>query len=171
MNDPQNLIYLMERYLAFMRVRNYSERTVEAHTKMLRRFRLFCEELGVTHARQVTRAVVLNYQTFLYHHRKKDGHAMTVATQKHWLGAVKSLFSYLTKEGQILYNPASDLELPRNEYRLPKTVLSHSEVEAVLNVPDLSTPLGIKDRAMMEVFYSTGMRREELCNLDKGDVD
>jgi len=96
---------------------------------------------------------------------------MTVATQKHWLSAVKSFFSHLTKEGLVLYNPATDLELPRNEYRLPKTVLTHGEIEAVLNVPDLSTPLGIKDRVMMEVLYSTGIRREELCNLDKGDVD
>ena len=171
MNDPQSLIYLMERYLAYMRVRHYSPRTVEAHTKMLRRFRLFCEQLGITQARQVTRAVILNYQNYLFHHRKKDGNAMTIATQKHWLSAVKSMFSHLTREGLILYNPATDLELPRNEYRLPKTVLTHAEVEAIMNVPDLSTPLGIKDRAMLETLYSTGIRREELCNLDKGDVD
>jgi len=171
MNDPQTLLYMMERYLAYMRVRNYSPRTVEAHAKMLRRFRLFCEQLGVTQARQVTRAVILNYQNYLFQRRKKDGNAMTIATQKHWLGAVKSLFSHLTREGQVLYNPASDLELPRNEYRLPKTVLSHAEIEAIMNVPDLSTPLGIKDRAMLETLYSTGIRREELCNLDKGDID
>jgi integrase/recombinase XerD len=171
MEDPQSLLVLTERFLAYERVRHYSPRTIEAHTKMLRRFRLFCQELGLTQARQVTRAVILNYQSYLYHHRKKDGEAMTVATQKHWLGVVKKLFSYLTREGLALYNPASDLELPRDEYRLPKAVLSHSEVEAVMNVPDIETPLGLRDRAVMEVLYSTGMRREELCNLNKGHID
>ncbi len=171
MEDPQSLLVLTERFLAYERVRHYSARTIEAHTKMLRRFRLFCEELNLTQARQVTRAVILNYQAYLYHHRKKDGEAMTVATQKHWLGVVKKLFSYLTREGYVLYNPASDLELPRDEFRLPKAVLSHSEVEAVMNVPDLETSLGLRDRAIVEVLYSTGIRREELCNLNKADID
>ena len=169
--DPQSLLHLIERFLNYERVRHYSAGTIEAHTKMLRKFRLFCQELGITQARQVTRAVILNYQTYLYHYRKRDGHHMTVATQKHWLGTVSKLFSYLTREGLILYNPASDLELPRDEFRLPKAVLSHSEIETILNVPDLETPTGLRDRAILETLYSTGLRREELCNLNKGDVD
>ena len=56
---------------------------------MLRYFRVFCEQLGITQARQVTRAVILNYQSYLYHYRKKDGNAMTIGTQKHWLSAVQ----------------------------------------------------------------------------------
>ena len=86
--DPQSLLHLIERFLNYERVRHYSAGTIEAHTKMLRKFRLFCQELGITQARQVTRAVILNYQTYLYHYRKRDGHHMTVATQKHWLGTV-----------------------------------------------------------------------------------
>jgi integrase/recombinase XerD len=171
MDDPQSLVYLIDRFLAYEQVRHYSARTVYSHTKMLKRFRLFCQELGITQIRQVTRAVILNYQTFLYHHRKRDGCAMTVGTQKHWLGVVKKLFTYLTKEGLALYNPAADMEMPRAEMRLPKTILSHEDIEAIMNVPDLDTPLGLKDRAMLETLYSTGIRREELCNLNKGDID
>lgn len=171
MDDPHSLIHLMERFLNYERVRHYSPNTIEVHTKMLRRFRLFCEELGITQARQVTRAVILNYQSYLYHHRKKDGTAMTVSTQKHWLGVVKKLFSYLTREGLVLYNPASDLELPRDEFRLPKAILSADEVETVMNVPNLDTPMGLRDRVILEVLYSTGIRREELCNLNRADVD
>lgn len=81
------------------------------------------------------------------------------------------LFSWLTREGLILYNPASDLEMPRREFRLPKVILNASEVEAIMNVPDLETPGGVKLRAILETLYSSGIRRQELCNLSLGDVD
>jgi integrase/recombinase XerD len=133
-------------------------------------FRRFTDQLGITQARQITRAVILNYQAHLYHYRKKDGSHLTVGTQKAWLSVVAQLFSWLTREGLILYNPASDLELPRKEHRLPKNVLSHTQVEAIMNVPDLSDPMGLRDRTILEVLYSTGIRRSELCNLNQGDV-
>lgn len=170
-DDPQGLLYLIGRYLEYLRVRNFSPQTVYGRGKVLRYFRLYGQQLGLTQARQITRAVILNYQAYLFHYRKADGTALSIGTQKAWLAVIVSFFSYLTREGLALYNPASDLELPRREYRLPKAVLSASEVEAVMNVPDLDTPLGIRDRAILEVFYSTGIRRQELCRLNQGDLD
>lgn len=168
--DPQGLIFLTGRYLEHLRVRNYSEQTLFHRNRQLVLFRTFAEHLGLTQARQVTRAVILNYQAYLFHYRKRDGAHLTVGTQKAWLGAVILLFSWLTREGLILYNPASDLDLPRREYRLPKNVLTHEQVEAIMSVPDLSDPLGLRDRAILEVLYSTGIRRTELCNLNQGDL-
>lgn len=169
--DPQSLLFLTGRYLEHLRVRNYSEATLYGRAKMLQTFRRYAEQLGITQARQVTRAVVVNYQSHLFHYRKTNGQPLGIATQKHWLHVLASFFSFLTKEGLILYNPASDLEMPRREYRLPRNVLSVAEMEAILNVPDVNTPNGIKFRAILEVFYSTGIRREELCKLNIGDVD
>ena len=170
-DDPQGLLYLTGRYLEHLRVRNFSAGTVYGRGKMLRYFRKFCEQLGLTQARQITRAVILNYQSRLFHYRKGDGTALTIGTQKAWLTAVAGFFSWLTRESLVLYNPASDLELPRKELRLPKNVLNANEVEAVMNVPDLGAPLGVRDRALLEVLYSTGIRRTELCQLNQGDVD
>jgi integrase/recombinase XerD len=170
-DDPQSLLYLTGRYLEHLRVRNFSDQTVYGRGKMLRYFRKFCEQLGLTQARQITRAVILNYQGHLFHYRKADGTALTIGTQKAWITAVASFFSWLTRESLVLYNPASDLELPRKELRLPKSVLNAHEVEAVMNVPDLDAPLGIRDRAILETLYSTGLRRTELCQLNQGDVD
>ena len=170
-DDPQGLLYLTARYMEALRVRNYTEQTLYGRGKMLRYFRVYCEQIGVTQARQVTRAVMINYQSYLYHYRKEDGKALTIGTQKAWLSCVTAFFSWLTREGLALYNPASDLELPRREVRLPKIILNAAEVEAILNVPDLSTPMGIRDRAILETLYSTGIRRQELCNLRLGDLD
>src|SRR5579864_4444637 len=64
-----------------------------------------------------------------------------------------------------------DLEMPRTEFRLPKAVLSPHDVERVLKVPDTTTSFGLRDRAILEVFYSTGIRRNELCGLELTDID
>jgi integrase/recombinase XerD len=170
-DDPQGLLYLTARYIEALRVRHFTEQTLYGRGKMLRYFRVYCEQIGVTQARQVTRAVMINYQSYLYHYRKEDGKALTIGTQKAWLSCVTAFFSWLTREGLALYNPASDLELPRREVRLPKIILNAAEVEAILNVPDLSTPMGVRDRAILETLYSTGIRRQELCNLSLGDID
>lgn len=60
---------------------------------------------------------------------------------------------------------------PRVKRRLPQTILAHAEVEAVLALPDLSDPPRLRDRTIMELLYSTGIRRSELCRLRTGDID
>lgn len=169
-HDPQGMLYLAGRYLEHLRIRNYSEQTVFHRNKRLITFRLFCEQMGISQARQVTRAVLLNYQSYLFHYKKSTGDPLTTATQNHWLCEVAHFFSWLTREGHVLYNPAADLELPRKEHRLPKNILTHSQVEVIMNVPDVRDPMGLRDRAALETLYSTGMRRQELCNLNVQDI-
>ena len=169
--DPQSLLFMTARYLEYKRVRNYSPRTVYRMERHLAYFRKYCEALGLTQARQVTRAVILSYQSYLFHYRKPDATPLTVGTQNAWLVSMAQFFSYLTREGLILYNPASDLDRPRKEKRLPKALLSPEDVETILHAPDTKQPMGVRDRAMVEVLYSTGIRRMELCGLDIAHVD
>jgi integrase/recombinase XerD len=81
------------------------------------------------------------------------------------------MFKWLTKQNYILYNPASDLDLPKATKRLPKHILTASDAETILNQPDTNKITGIRDRTIMEVLYSTGMRRMELVNLKTTDID
>ena len=74
-------------------------------------------------------------------------------------------------EIRILYNPASELELPRLEHRLPRHVLTAKEAELVLQQPDTTTLTGLRDRSILELFYPTGIRRSELASLDLFDLD
>jgi integrase/recombinase XerD len=80
-------------------------------------------------------------------------------------------FKWLTRRNIIPYNPASELELPKLEKRLPRAVLSEREAESVLNQTNLDDPMGLRDRAILEVLYSTGIRRQELINLLVQDLD
>lgn len=77
----------------------------------------------------------------------------------------------MTRQNLILANPAADLELPSLEKCLPRYILSVNEVEQVLALPDLTTPAGIRDRVLMELLWSTGVRRSEAAGLDVFSVD
>ena len=96
---------------------------------------------------------------------------MSFWTQHGHLGAIQKWFSYLTKQHYILSNPAADLDLPKVRRKLPRFVLTVEEVEQVLNTVKLHEPLGPRDRAILETFYSTGIRRSELINLCLYDLD
>jgi integrase/recombinase XerD len=101
----------------------------------------------------------------MFYYRKKNGQPLGISTQYTRLMVVTVFFRWLTRNNFLLYNPASELELPRTEKRLPKAILTIEEVEKVLAQTDLQDPLGVRDRAIMEVLYSTGIRRKELVGL------
>jgi integrase/recombinase XerD len=154
-----------------MRVKNYAERTVEDRHKHLSRFIDWCEERGVSRAVEVSRPVLEGFARYLYHYRRADGQPLSFQGQHVRLVPVRAFFRFLTKQHFLVFNPASELELPRLGHRLPKHVLSAKEAEAVLAAVDVEEPLGVRDRAILEVFYSTGMRRCELIRLALYDLD
>jgi integrase/recombinase XerD len=84
---------------------------------------------------------------------------------------VRSFFRYLVKSDVLLYDPAASLELPKRKGILPRSVLSKKEMARLLAAPDATTPLGLRDRAMLEVLYSTGIRNAELRALQLYDLD
>jgi len=91
--------------------------------------------------------------------------------QRGKLSPLKGWFKWLTRQNVLPSNPASELELPRMARRLPRHVLTVEEVEAVMAQVDLADPLGIRDRAVLETVYSTGMRRMEFVDLKVDDLD
>jgi integrase/recombinase XerD len=146
---PQTFSDTVELYLNNLRVRNYSPQTVQSQTKQLRYFRLFCEKAGRNNAGSVCRDTVLEYQTHLHQYQKRNGGVLAASTQRQWLPAVTGFFGWLMKHRVIQHNPATDLEMPSAEFRLPKAVLTSREVERVLGVPDIDTPFDLRDRAIM----------------------
>jgi integrase/recombinase XerD len=169
--DPFGLEALGAEHLEKLRVRNYSPVTIKNRKSHLKAFRLWCEERGITRPREITLAVLERYQQWLAHHRKPDGRPLSWRCQAERLIAVKMLLRGLVRDRHLLYNPAAELELPRVPQRLPRDVLTAAEAEEVLAQPDVATPLGVRDRAILETFYSTGMRRLELIRLELPDVD
>lgn len=157
------------RYFVAMQLRNYSERTLKARDSNLRRFIAWCDERSLDDPKAITKPILERYQRYLYYYRKENGEPLGVSTRNGYINDVKQFFKWLTRENYLLYNPASEIELAKQPTTLPD-VLSVEEVEKVLQQPDTSTASGLRDRAILEVFYSTGIRRTELLNLTIGDL-
>jgi len=169
--DGRGFPVLVEQFCDAMGARGLSEATISNRRRMLAFLAEWLQDRGVTRPSDVTKPMLDRYQRWLFHYRKADGDPLTFRSQHARLVAVRAFFKWAARQNLILYNPASELELPRLEKRLPKAVLTIGEAEAVLAQPNLETPGGLRDRAMLEVFYSTGMRRMELANLQLFDVD
>ena len=99
------------------------------------------------------------------------GQPLTFGSQFTHLVPVRAFFKWCARQNHTLYNPASELDMPKMEKRLPKHVLTASEADRVLNQANVADPLGVRDRAILETFYSTGMRRSELASLKLYDLD
>ena len=162
-----------EAWLESLRSRNYAEGTLEERFFSLKFFMAWAAERDVTRASEVTRPILEAFQRFLSRYELPGGKGRRLgwSTQRARIGCLKDWFRWLTRQNVILHNPASELELPRMEKRLPTEALTLAEIERLLAVPDTSDPLGLRDRAMLELFYSTGLRRAELCRLECPDVN
>lgn len=165
-SDPKSLYALLLRFVRWRRERNWSETTLKVQTHHSYRFILWAGERGLHYAAEVTRPVLESYQRYLYHYRKSNGEPLSSRTQRTTLQPLQVWFRWLAKQNLILANPAADLELPRLEKRLPRTILSVEQVEEIVNLCDLTTLQGIRDRALIELLWSTGIRRGEVASLD-----
>ena len=170
--DPdQPLRMALEEYRRSLIVRNYSVRTIELRIGHLAELLGWLSEHGVVRPDQVSRDALEGYQQWLHTAHLANGKTRAVSTQGQRLIAVRTFFRFLARTGRIPDNPAMHLELPRVEKPLPKPVLTRAEVELVLAQPDLTASSGIRDRAIMETLFATGIRRQELAWLQMGDVN
>src|SRR5271166_92822 len=158
----------MAAHFEWMLVTGY---TVRTRRIAIRRFIAWCDERGLSDPREITKPILERYQRHLFYYRKPDGAPLTLGTQHASLAPLKTFFKWLARENHILYNPASELELPSPPKQLPRILLGVEEIEAILRAADPATAQGLRDRAMLEVLYSTGLRRTEMANLRRYDAD
>lgn len=168
---PESLIARLAEYIEWMQSRNYSPSTVKRTHRALGYFNAWCEERGASRPGEVARPMLDRYARHLYHLRTDTGAPLGFQTQYNELSTLRCFFRFLARKNYILFSPANDLELPKLGHRLPRAVLTHAEVERVLAQPDVTEDLGVRDRAILETLYSTGIRRAELVHLTVFDLD
>lgn len=162
----------LQRYLASLEVRNYSKGSLDGARYRIRPFIEWANERDLSKPEDITLSLLESYQRHLHRHRKSsNGNPLTANTQRGYISVLKLYFAWMTKQKTITANPASELELPRPEKFLQQEALSHNQVRQLLNLPDLSDPLGLRDRVILETFYSTGIRRSELATLEVTDLN
>jgi integrase/recombinase XerD len=160
--DPQAVKAALRDYLAALK---RDKSTINRYVTCLNRFFVFLDKKGGGDLRAVTRADIAEYQAEI------STATWTVHTTHAHLRAVRRLYEFLDDQGKILMNPAAGIRMPKLERALPRNVLTRSEMRRLLDEPDTSLPGGVRDRTLMEVLYSTGIRVAELCHLTVHDVD
>jgi integrase/recombinase XerD len=160
---------LFSSFTEHMKVKNYAPPTRDSYGRGLRTFLAHLTELGITDVKRVTRDILYDYQAKLM--TEKTSRKLSYSFVSAKIRAIKRFFEQLEASGALLLNPAEYIKEPKKETRLPRTVLTEDEVRSILDQPDLSTITGLRDRAVLEVFYSTGIRLEEMVSLTIFDCD
>ena len=161
----------LDAYVENMRIRKLSENTVAHRRRLGGQFLDWCEDRDLDAPVQLTPKVIESYQRFVHRKRKLDGQPYSVRSQLLRLDAVRALCRFLLRCDVILRDPTERMEMPKKPNALPKAVLGLEEIEKVMAIPTLNTPTGLRDRAILEVFWATGIRRQELLDLDLYCID
>jgi integrase/recombinase XerD len=168
-----NFTKIQAEFAEYLQIRHYSERTITSYFSNVQHFVDFLQKYyaRVTSFDHVSKDIIFDYQCYLAKSMNCKDELISNTTQRLKLTALKSLFSFLMKKDYILFDPTAALEMPREEQRLTRAILSKEEIRELLqNIPK-HTPVGIRNRAIIELFYGCGMRTSELCNLKIGDVN
>ena len=155
----------IEDYTSFMTdVRHKSANTVESYKRDITQYITFLDETGVPDASAATKTTILSYMLYL----QKNGKASSTISRT--LASLRSFYLYMLRCGEINTNPTSNLEAPHVEKKMPQ-ILTGSEVERLLEQPSVADNKGMRDKAMLELLYATGIRVSELISLDLSDVN
>jgi len=152
-------------FLSYVRVeRGLAHNTILAYGRDLKRFVQFLRKRRKSRVDEVDRDDIVDFLTSLYR-EKLDSRSVA-----RYLVSLRALYKFALMEGMVQLDPTENLESPKIRNRLP-TYLRVDEIDKLLEAPNLATPLGLRDRAMLEVLYSTGLRVSELLNLRMSDID
>lgn len=155
----------VKEYTSFMTdIRHKSLNTVESYKRDVTQYISYLDGTGVTDISSTTKTTVLSYLLYL----QKEGRASSTVSRT--LASLRLYYLFMMQNGVVKSNPTSNLEAPHVEKKIPK-ILSGEEVELLLEQPKNCDNKGIRDKAMLELLYATGIRVSELINLDVSDVN
>lgn len=155
----------LKEYLHYLLVeKGLSSNTLEAYKRDITNYIQYLK--NVEQIQDVEKVHRTNIVSFLFYLKEKGKAATTVSRQ---LSSLRSFHQFMLREGLSTHDPSTLIDLPKAEKRLPK-VLNMGEVEALLDSPDSTSPLGLRNKAMLEMLYATGLRVTELCSMTLSDL-
>ena len=158
---------VMERYIQDHAQKGFAPGTLRMYRAYNDEFLKFLrEDEKLDDLRQVDREVISRFQSYLY----AEERGLCLRSQSFRLVALKGLFKWLERSGILFYNPTTHIDLPKRPEELPRNIFKEHEIQKLLDAVDVDTKMGLRDKAILEVLYATGVRSGELCNLTLYDV-
>lgn len=149
--------------------RNLSPLTIRNYGHYLRRFNDWFAQAGFSDLKQLDGDTLRKYRVFLARYVDEAGRTLSKKTQSYHIIALRSWFKWLVKRDAEVMNPEK-IELPKSE-SIPMKFVSADRMQGLLDQPDLGKPQGMRDRAILEVLFSTGLRVSELVKLNRDQID
>lgn len=165
--DPTTALTLFLEHLEVER--NVSRLTIRNYRHYLQRFCDWFSQAGHNNLRQMDLEVVRQYRVYLSRYSDEQGRTLSKRTQSYYTIALRSWLKFLIKRDAPVLHPEK-IDLPRGE-SIPMKFLSIEKVENLLSQPSISTMSGLRDKAILEVLFSTGLRVSELVSLNREQVD
>jgi integrase/recombinase XerD len=159
-------------YFELCLAKGQSSDTVRGKRGGLKKFFLWCLERDVTRIDQIDLDVMDDYAAYLNAYRKPlDNQPLCSAQKRNLLTFVKTFVKYMHRKGLLAKNTLADIELPSKGHQIPKALYTTEEIETILEQPLVFGIKGLRDRAILETFFATGIRRGELVKLNIDDID
>ena len=162
---------MLDSYTKHLQALNRAPKTVKQYVQWAQRFFDFAGAVGVTTPADVTSAHLIAYQKHLADLVNKKGRISGIKCQNQHLVGIVMFMRYLCADGILAHDPTKHVQYARTPERLPRDILSLPEVRKLLRTPNTQTVMGYRDRTIMEVLYSTGLRRQEMLNLSVDDIN
>ncbi len=160
--NENNINPLVDRYIQSLKIRGFAERTLKETVRKLGKFVKYLENREITRIDGITKECVLTYQTGLHQTLNVKGRPNTAAYQNSMMCCVKQFTRFLYERDYLVSDPARNICYARQPKRLPRGILTPAEARKIIQAPDTSTAIGYRDRTILEVLYTTGIRKEEL---------
>ena len=153
------------------RARHLAERSVKSIRGYLSRFSFWCGIVHLDDLREATTQTILDYYSWLKLRKRPDSKPISVKYINRHIREVKAMLKLLADRHYIMTDITKNLPPLHDPKTLPRNILTKDQVMQLLRQPHITTPLGFRDRTMIEVLYSTGLRGGELCKLSLYDYD
>lgn len=160
-------------YLDDCLAKGMSPNTIIVKRQSLRRFSEWCESNGIKRPQDVNLEVMEGFRLYLHHYKKLlDGEPLSINSQHKFLTDLKLFLRRLHRRRIITNSDFEEFEMPKCKRRLPRSILSPDEIKRIFALPMLrGDGIGIRDRAILELFYATAIRRSELTRLKLSHID
>ncbi len=153
------------KFIEYQRQKNFADGTIETRSNALKKFFAFLSSFPVHSVRDISKSILEQYHSFL------SRQTLHVNSINSYLQSLKEFFKYLAKERYILFNPAETLILPKLLRGLPKNIPSIQDMEKILEQPNLNNLVQFRDKVIMELMYSSGIRIGEVLKINLYDID
>ena len=171
-NTGDSIAANLQEFILWMQYQGWSIRTIETYSNNIQQFIDFLKNEIETHSvDDINTNNLFKYQHFVHNLRIKSGKSITISSMHTKLVSIRSFLQFLYMNRKINFKPDLIIRLPVKRQPLPKNILSENQIERLLSKPDVSKLLGLRNKAIIELLYASGIRNMELRNLSINDID